>query len=60
MGEGKELFRNMHNGDIHGNVLDTFHQFIFGEQIYCIEPIYISRYVHKAPMLFKPSKGGDT
>ena len=39
------------------NVLDSSQKFIFGEQFYCIEPFYISRYVHKAPMLFKSFLG---
>lgn len=37
-----------------------FINLFFGEKIYCIEPIYISRYVHKAPMLLKALPAGPT
>lgn len=42
---GQELLKNMHN------VLESFFFFLsiyFWEQFYCIESIYISRYVRKA------------
>lgn len=35
-----------------------FVSLFLGEHFYCIGHIYISRYVHKAPMLFKPWLGG--